>query len=695
MRTYKLVMFLMSFMFCSFYLEAQNHKFYLRAISQNFDLQVTDNNGVLVYKGRDRSLNKIFNQNDIYVFKKAFNHSQRSNLQRTWYIEGDSSRILNDFLQAASHIFEFGEYIGYYDNEELLAGDTGHYSSNQNRDEIQPPYVANSNTVKSESLDYYLSFPNDYGATSPVANLGIEAVLDNFDFIGVPEAWDYTTGSSDIIIGLSDARLLTDFQGLTSNDPDFVNKTTLFYDSSTPTIGGGHGYGVGMRMAGQGDNGVGSTGICYDCNIYATNFGPSNYDDLLEISYNGARIINCSWRWSTPTETQQLVINEIYENGTIVVAAAGNTASLPKQYPASYEHVISVGGVGHKRDLIVENAVPDGNVYDAVRAAKYYIGAKTWVDINETDPEEFINTAVINPTSASTRNDAIDINAPGSETFSYGAYLINAFNGNDDPEGSIAGLHTFVTSSTTPQVSGTLGLMLDLNQCLSFEEAESILKITSTNIDDIPAHQSNQWLNQYGSGALHTGRAVKLVYDLLNPSETAYLENQKFTRWDFEFKGVSEKIVIRNQKFTDSSTLKVVAKNLITIEESSLIEPDIEGFASLEIEPNLTLETTCSIGDGTRVSSKEKEEKDQETSYNLYPTKVISTITIEKVATDIDQLEAIEIYDLFNRKVFSQNKLHGNKMNFDLSNIKRGIYIVKGYTLSREVILTKKIIKVN
>lgn len=682
--------------FCSFHSYSQNYRYYLTATSTDFQPKLSESMGLVVYKGSDRGLKKVFESNNIYIFKKAFNHSRQSILKRTWYVESDSADLHNKFLEYAGHIFNFGEYIG---NEPIFLtqndGESLFLTSNNKIDEFQKTIIPG--TIKEDDFSN-IFFPNDYGTTSPIGNLGINVALDNFDFIGVPQAWEYTTGSKEIIIGLSDARLLVNWDGLEDDDPEFVDKTTLFYDSGFPSISNGHGYSVAMLMAGQGNNGIGSTGICYDCDIYPTLYGPGNYDALLEISNAGARVINCSWRTSTFSTIHQMCVNEIYENGTIIVAAAGNSNTLPLQYPASYEHVISVGGIGHKKELLIEYAVPDAS-YFTIRNVKNYIGAKVWVDINETDPVEFINSTVINPTSASTRNEAIDINAPGAGLFNYGKYLINMFNGINDVNQSLIGEQRFSTSSSTPQVSGAIGLMLDLNQCLSFEEVESILKITSTYIGEIPAHNYGNWINRYGAGGLHVGRSVKLVNDLLDPNETAYLENQKFTRWDFNFKGVSEKIEIRNQEFTESSALNVTAKNRILIEENSLIEPNNEGNAILEIDPSLTIDTLCDIAGFTDIQNDQQEvrQTNESLAFRVYPTRVESIVTVEKVVGNSSDLSKIVVYDLFNRMVYSNTQLdglrNGNKINLNLSELKGGIYLLKGYFVDSEETLTVKLIK--
>ncbi len=50
-----------------------------------------------------------------------------------------------------------------------------------------------------------------------------------------------------------------------------------------------------------------------------------NYNEVLDASYAGHRVINLSWSSGCSyNQYVQDIINEVYENGTFIVAAAGN-----------------------------------------------------------------------------------------------------------------------------------------------------------------------------------------------------------------------------------------------------------------------------------------------------------------------------------------------------------------------------------
>ncbi len=69
------------------------------------------------------------------------------------------------------------------------------------------------------------------------------------------------------------------------------------------------------------------------------------YDGIIYAAENGADIISNSWSGSTPSQANQEVITYATQQGSIILASAGNYNSLNKRYPASYVDVISVAAV--------------------------------------------------------------------------------------------------------------------------------------------------------------------------------------------------------------------------------------------------------------------------------------------------------------------------------------------------------------
>ncbi len=509
--------------------------FYIRAKSENFNPDFDRIDGKLFYKGDNFKLKRIFYSYDIFEFKKTFKNANKSSLKKTFFVVSNDEKLLEDLLLNASNLFDFGELI--------------------------------------QEEDKKIFEPNDYGLTSTIAeNKGLEVNLDYLDFVGAPEAWYYTTGSKDMIIGLSDGKVEI-------TDKDFSDKTTVIKESSTSK---GHGSGVASIAAGQGDNGYGVPGLCYDCSIYATNYYDfEKLEQLLELSEKGVKIINCSWAITRNYQTAQDAIDEMFENGTIIVSASGNqdwhkSKGKVLYYPSSYKNVISVSSVMHRYETVEENTMisAKGNPYAA--NIRNYVGRTIGFKDNDVSKKHHIW-----PVSITTLNTEVDILAPSVDLFRYSAFALDG-----EEKYTLE-----ATSSTAPFVTGTIGLMLSLNPCLPIDEVETILKFTATNIDDIEANKP--YRGHYGAGSLHTGRAVKMVYDLYTDTEIAIIENQNFSRWNFILTSFSNKTLIQNQQFTDDAVFELTAKNNIVIGENTILKPNKNGSIHLKIDK--TLEKECDL----------------------------------------------------------------------------------------------------
>ena len=157
--------------------------FYIRAKSENFNPEFERIDDLLVYKGGDQKLKKIFSNYSISEFKKTYKNANKSSLKRTFFVVVNNKSLLQNLLIKAAKYFDFGEFISEEDKK--------------------------------------IFEPNDYGLTSTIGtNKGLAVNLDYFDFVGAPQAWYYTTGSKDMIIGLSDGQVEI-------TDKDFLAKTTV------------------------------------------------------------------------------------------------------------------------------------------------------------------------------------------------------------------------------------------------------------------------------------------------------------------------------------------------------------------------------------------------------------------------------------------------------------------------------------
>ncbi|MFM7596710.1 MAG: S8 family peptidase, partial [Flavobacteriales bacterium] len=176
-----------------------------------------------------------------------------------------------------------------------------------------------------------LFVPNDYNAT-----FGSNYALD---LIKAQQAWDQTQSNAGIIVGISD-------ENLNPFHEEIAGKLT-YYDNQN-TLPSEHGTAVAIIAAGKTDNQVGVSSIGFNSSIA---FYEMNFNQLLAATYAGIDVINLSWfSGCSYSQFEQDVIDEVYANGTFIIAAAGNgtTCGDPSAmaYPASYNHVFSVTSIG-------------------------------------------------------------------------------------------------------------------------------------------------------------------------------------------------------------------------------------------------------------------------------------------------------------------------------------------------------------
>ncbi len=538
MRT-TLFLFLIVFSFGQLFSQEEAW-FYLRAKDTTFLPSFKEKGEFLEYSGKDQKLRGVLNKYKISSFKKTWKHAKKENLKKTFFVIADKKSLLQDLLEMTPNLFEFGELISEEDKK--------------------------------------IFEPNDYGLTSTIGdNLGAQVNLDYLDFLDVPKAWYYTTGSKDIIIGISDG-------SIDSMDIEFKGKAKII---QTSNLSKGHGYSISSIAAANGDNAYGTPGVCYDCSIYTTNYNNhATLEQLVELSEMGAKVINCSWGTTRYYDTAQQAIYEMMENGTVIVAVGHNrdfSKSKGKMlyYPASYDKVISVSSGNHRYENPLDNLLIDksnGKYY--VENIRNYVGRTAGFKNGDTTQVPHIY-----PVSIQNLNPKIDILGPSVGIFRYSEQVLH---------NTLATTIYGQTSEVGPLITGSIGLMFSLYPCLPAEEVESIIKMTSTNIDHIKPNEPYKGL--YGAGMLNTGRAVEIVYDMFSEKTTVKIENQNFSRWDFKLTALSD-VRMQNQIFSDSSTLALTSKKSIVISKNTVLKPGRNGKIHLKIDPTLNKECELQFRD--------------------------------------------------------------------------------------------------
>ena len=167
--------------------------------------------------------------------------------------------------------------------------------------------------------------------------------------IDAPEAWDITTGSSDVKIAILDTGIDKDHDDLASKIVANVN----FTNSRTVDDKYGHGTHVAGIAAAITNNGTGVAGVGYNStllNVKVLNDRGSGFYSWIasgitwaaDPTKGNAQVINMSLGGYASSETLELAVNYAWEKGVVLAAAAGNDGISDKLYPAAYTTCIAV-----------------------------------------------------------------------------------------------------------------------------------------------------------------------------------------------------------------------------------------------------------------------------------------------------------------------------------------------------------------
>jgi thermitase len=279
------------------------------------------------------------------------------------------------------------------------------------------------------------------------------------------QAWDVTRGSSSVVIAIVDT-------GVDLGHPDLTSKLTstdTWYDfgngDSDPRDTYGHGTHCAGIAAAASNNATGVAGLSWHARIMPVKVFPDNSGSttsysvargILHAANKGADIISLSLGSSSPSEVIREAINYAHNNSIIVVAAAGNSSSSSKNYPAAFDHVISVASTASND------------------RKSYFSNYGTWVDVSA--PGSYILSTM--PTYHVVLND-------------YG-YSMSY----DELSG---------TSMATPYVAGLASLVVTNHPGWSPEQVETHILDTADNIDGA----NPGYAGLLGSGRINAYSAVQ------------------------------------------------------------------------------------------------------------------------------------------------------------------------------------------
>ena len=297
------------------------------------------------------------------------------------------------------------------------------------------------------------------------------------------QAWDITTGNSDVIIAILDTGVDLDHPDLINNivpGYNFINEDLSpddIFDHGTPCAG---------IAAATMNNEIGIAGICAECSIMSVKVlddqGFGDWDVIANgvvwASDNGANVISLSLGGAQHQEYFEDAINYVVANGSVAIAASGNINTEMDFYPASYEQCIAVGAMSPC-----------------------------------CERKQGVNSCDAEPGWGSTYGDQIDFVAPGVRIFSTakrGGYWTD-FNG---------------TSSACPHVAGIAGLMFSLNPNLTPQTIRDILRESSDDIFNegydietgygkVNAYQALMLMPDIGDGDLNSDGEINISDILL------------------------------------------------------------------------------------------------------------------------------------------------------------------------------------
>ncbi len=508
----------------------KKHFFVNIADVSSLNIQLKKNGLISIVNKKDRIETAIYNKYSVFTFKIAYPNTDK------------------DLFKTVYHIAT--------NNENLLQ-------------ELQREYPEKYTRV----LEFFPApnpyYPNDYGNTSAVENLGNPYSSRDLDIINASGAWSITKGDKKVIIGISDSRIDTlnvDMKGKLLKD--------LHPDNPARISDCSHGTNVAAIAFARMDNAFGRPGICAECEGISTRYGSFKFiEDLVDA---GAKVINVSWAMCAMGSEQEAInerINEYYEDGIIIVAAAGNGRDCDrdkkkvgdKMYPASFDKVISVTGVFAEYPFIEDGFFTQDNVdYTheiSDRRNGYFTINKDGILIpSSLDDGVQVNTAV-------------DLVAPR-----HGYLLGHDVCGKDVVFGG-------ASSSSAPYVTGTIGLMWSVNYCLSSYEVETILKLTSADVENLSGNIP--FKGMLGAGRLDTYKAVKMAKEMKDLKGNTVISGRDFYRFEFKLERALNTITIQNQTFRENASVDFKARKAIILKPNTRLRPNASTKIKLSIDPNI------------------------------------------------------------------------------------------------------------
>jgi subtilisin family serine protease len=248
-----------------------------------------------------------------------------------------------------------------------------------------PPTFEGIEVIQPNYLSKLLVTPNDPWYS-----------LQQLNLVSLPQAWNYTTGSSMVVVAIIDSGMLTDHPDLIANiytNPleipnngidddhngyiddymgwDFVDAPELADIAVGDYVGQDnnvtdenfHGTHVSGIIGAVANNGIGISGVCWNIKLLpvragfkTTGGGGYLQDDdaaaaIIYAADMGASVMNLSWGDTAYSAIIADACSYAYTHGVSIVASAGNEPGPNLVYPAKLACTISVGAIDPYKTL--------------------------------------------------------------------------------------------------------------------------------------------------------------------------------------------------------------------------------------------------------------------------------------------------------------------------------------------------------
>jgi serine protease len=316
---------------------------------------------------------------------------------------------------------------------------------NQNRMTVAARFQTNASLSKDDQLkletlmaikelqkrsDVVYAEPNYIYQPLAVPNDEYYSFQWHYPQINLPETWDITTGSSNVIVSVIDSGILHDHPDVPAqlvDGYDFITSTERSRDGdgrdnnpedigdlAMSTRSSFHGTHVAGTVAANSNNSIGVAGVAWDIKIMplrALGRGGGDSEDIRQaVLYSAglenqtgivpaqrADVINMSLGGGPSSQAMQDAVTAARNAGVIVIASAGNDGVSKLMYPASYAGVVSVSAVDINQSLApysnfgtaIDVAAPGGNIKEDVNGDGKVDGVLSTSGDDSASPTEY------------------------------------------------------------------------------------------------------------------------------------------------------------------------------------------------------------------------------------------------------------------------------------------------------------------